>query len=134
MDLKKESIVRWCCHFKLATNILLSFSNMPYNFIRFAGVKSNELSIKNVANSWACCWASVSFTISGGLSSTSKGFTVLAVRSKLAGSILCPKAYQPALRCNIQPQWCLHLPLPHTLQMASHLIQLQFSGTINFWN
>ena len=51
VDLKEESIVLWCCHFKLATNILLSFSNMPCNFIRFAGVKSNELSIKNLANS-----------------------------------------------------------------------------------
>ena len=44
--LKKESIVR----FKLATNILLSFSNMACSFITFARAISNGLSIKRVAN------------------------------------------------------------------------------------
>ena len=44
--LKKESIVR----FKLATNILLSFSDMACSFMTFARANSNGLSIKRVAN------------------------------------------------------------------------------------
>ena len=46
VDLKKESIVRWCCHFKLATCNLISFSDVAYSFITFVGVNSNRLSIK----------------------------------------------------------------------------------------
>ena len=67
-----KSRVHWYCHFKLATYILESFSDMAYNFIMYAGVTSNGLSIiknKNVANNRACCWSSTDFKISVGLSS-----------------------------------------------------------------
>ena len=49
MDLKKLSIVYWYCHFKLAINILLSFSDMVCNFTVYGGMNSNVLSLKNVA-------------------------------------------------------------------------------------
>ena len=48
--------------------------------------------MKNVANNWAWCWAFASSTIGEGLSLTSKEPKNFALRSKLCGSILCPKA------------------------------------------
>ena len=90
---KKESIVYWCCHFKLATNILMSFSNVAYNFSTFVGVNSNGLSIKNVGNNWARCWAFVNFLTNRGLSPTSKESKGYALRSKLGGL----RPYQLAL-------------------------------------
>ena len=73
---KKESIVSWCCNFKLATHLLLRFSDMAYNLTTFAWVNSNGLSIKNVNNNWAWWWASASYIIGEGLSSTSRKFKV----------------------------------------------------------
>ena len=70
VDLKKESIVYWCCHFKLATCILLSFYNMACNFMTSSRVKSNGLAIENVADKWTWCWEPANFTISAGPSST----------------------------------------------------------------
>jgi hypothetical protein len=49
VDLKKELIVHWCCHFIIATCISTSFSDMGRSFITFAIITSNGLSIKNVA-------------------------------------------------------------------------------------
>ena len=92
MDLKKELLVCWSCHFKLATNISLSFSDVVYNFIIFARVNPIGLSIKNVANNWAWCWTYATFTIGRGLSSTSKESKASALRSNLGGSILSPQA------------------------------------------
>ena len=48
MDLKKEFNSVDAFHFILVTYISLDFSNMVCNFIPFAGVNSNGLSIKIV--------------------------------------------------------------------------------------
>ena len=92
LDLKKESIIiHWCYHFKLATYILLRFSNMVCNFITFVGVTSHGLVSKFGANYSTWHWAYTNFTISGGLSSTFKESQSFALMSELGGSILCSK-------------------------------------------
>ena len=79
VNLKKESIMCWCCHFILATNILLSFYHMACTFIIYVEVSFNTLLIKNVAKNWALCWEYANFIMFGVLSSTcieSKGFVL----------------------------------------------------------
>ena len=97
VGLKKESIVYWCCCFKLITHVLLSFSHMVCNFIMSIGVKSYGLSIKTIGNKWAWCWASTNVTISGGLSSKSRVSKGSTLRSKLGGFILCHKLISTTL-------------------------------------
>ena len=87
---KKESIVCWCCYFKLATYIYISYwASLMCNFITYAWLSSDGLSVKFVSNNWAWCWAFVSFRVGGGLSSNSQESKGFALRSELGGSILC---------------------------------------------
>ena len=111
------------CHFKPATYILLTFSYMASNFITFVGVNFDWLSIKrNVAKNWAWCWAFSSFTLGGGPLSTSKESKGSALRSKLGGSILCPKA----ISTNFDMQYCSHLPYHIISKWHLILSKLQF--------
>ena len=46
--LKKESLIQWCCHFRSATYIVLSFSDTAYNFITFIGVNYDGVVHKKI--------------------------------------------------------------------------------------
>lgn len=94
MDLRKDSIIHWCCHFQLATD---SLSYMACSFTTSARVNSNGLCIKQVDNNWRWCWASANFTICGSLSSTSKEYKDFASRSNLGRLFVVPRPYQPIL-------------------------------------
>ena len=93
VDLKKESIVCWCCHFKWAACISLSCSDMACGFVMFVRVNSDGLFVKVAGTNRARCRGVAAFVIGGGWSSASQeSWRAFALRSKLGGSILCPKA------------------------------------------
>ena len=90
----KEWIVHWYWHLKVAMKeILLSFLNIACSLITYRRTNSNGLSINNnVANNWVWYWVFANFTMSGGLSSTSKESKGSALKSKLGAYVLRPKA------------------------------------------
>ena len=68
--------------------------------------------LETVANNWAWCWASTNFISGGGLSHQHlKSLRALHQCQNYVTMFSIPRPYQPALTCNIQPQWCRHLPI-----------------------
>ena len=70
----------------------LQFSNKYLIEFLWDGLQFHYVCKCNVANNWAWCWASTNFIIGGGLSSTSEESKGYALRSKIGGFILYPKA------------------------------------------
>ena len=124
LDLKKVSMVCSCCHFKWTTYILLSFSGMSCILIMYAWANSNGLFMKNAANGWACYWASTKFIIGGSLSSTSKEVQGLCIKVRTRWLYYLYQGHIDKFTCNLQLQWCLHLPLSYNCKWRLILSKL----------